>query len=247
MSNSYINYIFEKLEHENINYCSWKSNAHLDRSFQSLTDFDLLVAIGDTNKFQQCMVHAGAKRRISTADKTYPGMEDYIAFDPESGKLIHLHVHYKLIFGKSLQKFYRLDLEKIILNTKVFNKTYRIFTIHPELELLILILRTILKIRFTMRDILRAIVRRQIIPINIKEELKYLKNNIDDRKILDGLKNQFPNLVKLTNNADVEKLLNLSLAQAIRLHLGIKKLLIQYKYLNCIESIYNKKSEEDCL
>lgn len=79
----YIGNIFEKLN-KKIKYCHFKSNEHLDRSFAGKTDFDLLVHKKDIYRFQKILNEFGFKRRISTADKQYYGMENYI--DRNSGK-----------------------------------------------------------------------------------------------------------------------------------------------------------------
>ena len=60
---------------------------------------------------------------------------DYVGFEENSGKLFHLHIHTKLLFGQKYFKSYRIPLEVSILNSAFVNKEYfDIQTIEPEYE-----------------------------------------------------------------------------------------------------------------
>ena len=112
--NSKIYDIFDSLNHTDIKYCHWKSNSHLDKSFEAESDFDLLIDREDAAKFVNFLHNFNFKQKFSTANYVYPGFEDYLWFDELSGNIFHFHVHYKLIIGKKNQKNYRIPIEKII-------------------------------------------------------------------------------------------------------------------------------------
>ncbi|MHA1233192.1 MAG: hypothetical protein ACTSPQ_21420 [Candidatus Helarchaeota archaeon] len=98
-----------------------------------------MVDSKDAPEFQKFLIDFGFKLRYSTANKVYPGMEDYLGFGEDYGIIYHLHVHYKLVIGKKNQKNYRLPIEELILNTSLWDDKYPIKIIKPELEWIILI------------------------------------------------------------------------------------------------------------
>ena len=78
-----INKFFEDLNTSNIRYCHWKSNAHLKKSFEGKTDFDLLIDRNDVSKFYGILLKFRFKRRINTANNLYHSLEDFIGFDDD--------------------------------------------------------------------------------------------------------------------------------------------------------------------
>ena len=169
----FIKKVFEVLNNE-IKYCHFKSNEHLSDSFNGGTDFDLLIHQCDTYKLQISLLKLGFKRRESTPNKLYPGMEDYIGFDKESGCLYHFHIHYQLIFGKKLSKNYVFNTDNKFWSLVIFNKDFNIYILPPEIELLILIIRVSLKTEISFKNIAKVILYRNILPNNIINELDYL-------------------------------------------------------------------------
>lgn len=173
--------IFAKLNTENIRYCHWKSNWHLSDSFEGDTDFDLLISPRDTNLFHNIINEFGLKTRYSTAEKVYPGMENYLGFDKASGKIFHLHVHFKLIIGKKNRKNYRIPIEELVLSTSIWDDHYPIRIVCPELELLLLILRSFLKLHFGIKTIAKMFLKRSIFASDLMQDFTFLtgKLNLD--------------------------------------------------------------------
>jgi len=174
---------FKKLN-SNVKYCHFKSNQHLNASFLGKTDFDLLIHKDSIYTFQNVLFQFGFKRRISTANKQYYGMEDYIGCDPISARLIHIHAHYQLIFGGSRRKNYVIDQEEIIWNNIRFNEEFNLYTVNPEFELILLILRTSLKIKFNSKNMIKLLLGREIIPLELLNEYDYLQAKVDSSKFL---------------------------------------------------------------
>jgi len=177
-----INDFFEILNKE-VRYCHFKSNEHLAESFDGKTDFDILIYREDIYKFQKLMCNFGFKRRLSSANKQYFGMEDYIGFDFETGKLFHLHIHYQLIVGKKLKKNYVLGLESILWNNLKLDNQYNLYIPIPEIELVILILRICLKLELTLKNTVKIFLHKKLLPKNIWNEFKYLKDQVDEEEL----------------------------------------------------------------
>lgn len=164
--------LFQALNENGIRYCHWKSNASLDRSMQGLGDLDLLVDRTHNRRFKELLYKLDFKPALSPPFRQYPAMEDYLGFDRDSGRLIHLHVHYQLILGEQFVKNYRLPLEQIFLET---DHTYAGVKIPPpELEIIILSMRALLKYRDG--DFIKSLLpnRSLRLPAHIRKEFSFL-------------------------------------------------------------------------
>ena len=182
---------FSHLKAVNVRYCHWKSNSHLAEALAGQTDLDVLIAQESRGLFETALLKYKFKKLISPPEKQFPGMEDYIGFDKDTGKLIHLHVHYKLIMGQKYIKNHHLPLENIILeNLRELNG---VFVPIAELELLILIIRANMKLGFS--TITKSYIRTATLdyPEDILGEIRLL--NQDCCK--DILKSQFSALRSL--------------------------------------------------
>jgi thymidylate kinase len=178
-SNSFITDTFTALNNSDVKYCSWKSNSHLRESFESRSDFDLLIAYEDTTKFLEILSNFNFKKKFSSANYVYPGLEDYLGFDELSGRIYHFHIHYKLIIGKKYQKNFRIPLEKLVLEKSILHNKYPIKVIIPEMELIFLIIRSLLKFNLDLRTIKRVILKKSYFPQNILTEFRYLRDQIN--------------------------------------------------------------------
>jgi len=187
--------IFDSFRNYDINYCHWKSNSHLDKSFESISDFDLLIDSKDTEKFLTLMHDFKFKRKFSSANYVYPGFDDFLGFDEFSGKIYHFHVHYKLIIGKKNQKNFRIPVEKLILDTAISHDKFPIRVILPELEFIFLILRALLKFGLDLKNIKKMIVKRKKFPPNILEEFEYLRKLINKDLFYSYCNNMFSDLL----------------------------------------------------
>lgn len=165
-----------------VQYAHWKSNSHLNAALNGDTDIDLLVSQQDAQHFRKITLEHGFKQMISPPEKQFPGLEDYLGFDPESGRLIHLHVHYRLVIGKQYAKNYHLPLEECLLDSHQILEGVKISSV--EWELALLIVRALLKIK-DRKFILSTIGLSSIIPEDIIIELGYLIPKIDSQKLKD--------------------------------------------------------------
>ena len=85
----------------------------------------------------------GFRLMISESWKLYPSIFDFIGLDAESGRFLHLHVHYKMITGGSLLKEYHLPWESEVLSSTEKMLGVRISS--PEMECLLHIIRMAIK------------------------------------------------------------------------------------------------------
>jgi len=164
--------LFEDLNRRAIRYCHWKSNLRLERGLQGETDLDLLLDRKHGQIFRQILCEHGVKPVLAPPGRRYPAVEDYLGFDPASGKLFHLHVHYQLVLGEQFVKNYRLPLESHFLDSARLQ--YGVKIPSPELEIIVLCLRALLKYRD--RDVIKDVlsIRTSGLPAHIREEIRHL-------------------------------------------------------------------------
>jgi thymidylate kinase len=178
--------LFSDLNSKNIRYCHWKSNIRLADALSGETDLDILVYLKDKELFINTIKDLGFISIQSAPECTHQWMENALGCDPETGKLLHLHIHYKLILGEMYIKNHHLPIETFIFQ----NCRYVSGVCVPaaELELLLLIIRSHMKL--TTFAILRRlmIMRKLLYPIDILDEINYL--------ILDSQPDRFDEMVR---------------------------------------------------
>ncbi|MEO7136268.1 MAG: hypothetical protein ABI037_01000 [Gemmatimonadales bacterium] len=135
-------------------YCHWKSNEHLRPGTVGETDLDILVDRESAAQVVRVLAETGYKRMTAVPARSYVGIEDYLALDQASGRLIHLHLHYRLVLGEKFLKGYRVPWEDRLLAARQLDQETGVYVCAPELELILLVVRAALKLR--RREILRV-------------------------------------------------------------------------------------------
>jgi thymidylate kinase len=157
---------------EGIHFCHWKSNVRLEVSLRGETDLDLLVMREDGQRFREILYQHNIKPVLAAPGKRYPAVEDYLGFDPTSGRSFHLHVHYQLVLGEQFVKNYRIPLETQFLESA--QPVHGLPIPAPELEIIVLSLRALLKYRDrdAVKDIFK--IRYPGVPDHITQEIYHL-------------------------------------------------------------------------
>lgn len=168
--------IFCEWNDNNIRYCHWKSNEHILDGLQGGTDLDLFILPEDRDRASDLLSNLNVIKCKPLKSNDYYNVEEWIGFDEETGKLIHLHVHYALITGRKFCKEYEFPVEQIAIETRVYDNTYKLYVISPELELIILFSRICLK----------SVNPQKINFDEYSKEIRYLKDkyNKEDLKTL---------------------------------------------------------------
>ena len=181
---------FATLNEQGLRYCHWKSNEHLDKALLGKTDIDLLVDPADEDLFCEQLKAFDFKEVLSPSDKQFPGLQDYLGMDQETGRLVHLHVHYRLVLGQKYIKNHWLPVERLVLDNLETRMGVRIPA--PEVELLLLIIRAHMKVDFVslLKHFVKDLLRQPYtaFPNDIERELRELAQRTDRdafSKILD--------------------------------------------------------------
>ncbi len=173
--------LLEQLHARDLPYCHWKSNEHVREGLLGLTDLDILVDRRRALELQGLLSSAGFKRFSALGAGVYPAVEDYLGFDEATGKLVHLHLHYELVLGEKHLKGYRLPWEERLLASRTFDAEHSVYTADPNLELLLLLLRSALKVR--LRDHLKARLGKTYLGADSQREYRWLEPRSDPQKV----------------------------------------------------------------
>jgi hypothetical protein len=173
---------FDYLETNDIKVCHWKSNSRLDKGLEGGTDLDLLVDRSQRPLFSRALAEFGFKRILPPPGENLPDLEDHLGFDHQSGRLVHLHLHYSLITGQKYIKNHHLPLERFLLENSYHSGVLKVPL--AEAEMLMLIIRASLKLRPT--DLLRKILGETPAPYpeDVMEEFSYLCRDYDRNRLL---------------------------------------------------------------
>lgn len=138
--------VLDDLHQAGVRYCHWKSNVRIADSVGGRTDMDILVDPRQRCRFLEVLYRHNFKQVRSPLWQSYPCIEDYIGFDPQTGQLTHFHVHYELVLGEPMLKSYRLPWERALLDARIFDQANNIYISSPEWEMLLLLVRWTLKL-----------------------------------------------------------------------------------------------------
>jgi thymidylate kinase len=204
--------LFDRLNRSGIRYCHWKSNIRLGKSLAGKTDLDILVAKEDLDRFIGVSTELGFRPMINRPEREYDGLSDYLGMDPASGGLLHIHLHDRLLLGGVEGKDVEFPIEALFWANLVQIGHVRVPA--PDLELLVLLLRAVLKSKPRANSNPRV-----WFPSDIVDEVAILYRGLDEQQfaaLLDKTNLGLPPAILLRlaaaltdNPADAEVLLRL--------------------------------------
>ena len=133
--------ILEEFHRQNISYCYWKSSLRVHRALWGESDLDLLIAREDQHRVQAILLQQGMKLCRDVAHRDHPAVSSYLGYDDPSGRIVHLHLHFRLVVGEALLKNYHVPWEAAILSRAVRHPDLPIQMLDPASEALLLVTR----------------------------------------------------------------------------------------------------------
>ena len=179
--------LFASLNDEKVRYCHWKSNEHLLEGLAGLTDLDVLFCPDDREKTEWILQREGYLRVHSQYGSRYPGVEDWLTCDRKTGRMIHIHLHYRMITGHRGMKEYTFPWSEQALETRVPDPQYGVYVIDPNLEIIVLLSRIGLKA--TAPRLIRARMGKFRLSEGDQREIAWLTARCDRtrvRRLLSG-------------------------------------------------------------
>lgn len=161
---SSIQKMLQAFDENNIKYCHWKSNEHLNEALCGDTDLDMLFDPNQRSLLDKVLNECGLKRFRSVPLMQYNAIEDYIGMDEETARIWHLHLHYRMTLGEKHLKGYTITpWTDYILDNRIWDES-GIYTSNPETEMVLLLIRIALKLR--LRDTGRKLGKDDRIELN---------------------------------------------------------------------------------
>jgi hypothetical protein len=138
--------VLDDFHREAISYCYWKSVRRIQSVLAGDGDLDLLIARHDQHRARTILLGHGYKLFPSVAVRDHPAIESYLGYDQPSGRLVHLHLHFRLVVGERLHKNYRIPWETEILARAIPHPTLPVNVLDPASEAVLLGIRACLEL-----------------------------------------------------------------------------------------------------
>lgn len=156
-----------------LRFVHWKSNGHLAEALAGLTDLDIFADPLQRDAVADCLKEQGCVRVLSQPWASYPDVEDWLAVDPETGRFLHLHLHFALVTGLRRVKHLRIPWGEALL----INADHALDAAWPtptaEMELMILLVRMWAKMPPRRR------LHGPRLPPHVRRELDWLLSRAD--------------------------------------------------------------------
>lgn len=167
------------LDDAGIRYCHWKGDPRgIDAALSGTSDLDLLIDPAHAEAAAATLAACGFKHFTATPWLRHPGVEDYLALDADTSRLLHCHVHYRLVVGEPHVKGFRLPWEERFLATRRRTSGSALYVPDPALELVFLWTRSVTRLR--ARDIAAPLLGRPWLPASTASEDAWLRPRIEN-------------------------------------------------------------------
>ena len=133
-SRSLVERLGQALGGERVAYLQWKGNWKRSRWMSGEGDIDLLVHRSAEPRFSAVLWSLGFRRADPPPASAIAGIESYFGLDPVTGRLIHVHTHYRLVVGGIWRTVYRLPIEEALLASAIPGAVFPVPA--PEFELI---------------------------------------------------------------------------------------------------------------
>ena len=136
--------LFKSLHDSSISWCSWKNNHDKDKYLNGEGDLDIYVPNINKHNFLEVIRNLGFVR-VQSYVADFPYIEHYYGSDKETGKLVHLHVYFKLITGESHIKQYLFPIDNWLIDNTVADENH-FYQLSDNAQVSIHLLRHYIKI-----------------------------------------------------------------------------------------------------
>lgn len=169
--------LFSLINKNDIAYCHWKSNEHLLEGLSGYTDLDILVGISFKEKIRKILIDQNFIKMVPQYGSRYPKVEDWLGLDLNTGRMIHIHLHYFMVTGHIGIKEYLLPWTDFCLKTRVLDETYPVYISNSNIEIITLVTRIGLKLKFDKK--IKSYIGKYNINDDDLRELVFLKKRVN--------------------------------------------------------------------
>lgn len=108
--------LINRLHNHNVKWVLYKGSYHYIDGFCGKGDIDIYVSEDDLELTHVLLKQIGFVLFKTQSYVLRNGVEDWIGFDEFTGKLIHVHLHSRIVLGHPFIEEYRFKLERECLN-----------------------------------------------------------------------------------------------------------------------------------
>ena len=180
--------LFDAWNASGVRYCHWKGTANIEKGFLGESDLDIFVHPDDNVIAAKLLEQNNFVHFYTQWGLRFPFIQDWIGLDKETGILIHVHYHNKMMVGHTGVMEYTYPWEQEVLYSRILDSETGIYIISPEYEALTFFTR--LGIEFPNKKIKRENGNQYSFNEEAKAEIDYIRTNINEDK-LEALCNQF--------------------------------------------------------
>jgi len=174
----------QNLTKRQVRYVHWKSNIHIINGLIGDTDLDVLIHNEDKYKFEKVAKECFFIKVTSPIWCKYPYIEDFVGCDPDTGVMIHLHVHYKMLTGFKRVKHFRIPWESEILSSRIIDDSVSWPVPNHVDEFIVFLMRMNLKSTF-----ISSLLGSANYPKSVVKEYQYLMAKVDKHDVIKRLSN----------------------------------------------------------
>ncbi len=164
--------LVESFNRNAVDYCHWKSNLSLAQAMSGEQDLDFFVDRKSLPKATTILMELGFKAAVVRWGSNTPGIFHYYGFDPQNGKIFHVHLFSSILTGESFVKGHLFPFERMLLENR--SNIGEIKIAAKPAELVVFVLRTFIKYG-SLLDVLR--LRRK--SGELRRELRWLQAEND--------------------------------------------------------------------
>jgi len=139
--------LLSALHREQVSYCYWKSSRRLQAVLAGDADLDLLVGKADQHRAGRVLLECGFKLFPAVASRDHPAILSFLGYDEPSGRILHVHLHARLVTGERLLRNYRLPWEEAILASAMLCPVSQLRILDPASEAVLLAVRACVELR----------------------------------------------------------------------------------------------------
>lgn len=140
--------LLASFESQKVGYCCWKSSLRAAHGMTGVSDLDLLIARPDRQKAIELLLTFGFKQWPDASGCDHPAIASFLGWDETTGLIHHVHIQFKIVFGHSLLRTFRLPAEDQFIARSVRHPTEPLRVLHPADEALLLVVRTQIESRW---------------------------------------------------------------------------------------------------
>lgn len=141
--------ILDEFRRQELAYCHWRSRRRLPLALAGGSDLDLLIAREQQHRARAILLGQGFKHFPELPHRDHPALSSWLGYDEASGRIVHLHLHFRLVLGTPLFKNYRLPWEDTILRRAEWHPALPVRVLDAASEALLLVVRAVVEPSWT--------------------------------------------------------------------------------------------------